>query len=201
MAEEFSGGSAAELAVGTLFLRGAQKDAEVIGRLPKGTVLTLLGESEGGWVKVEVELINGVEQGWVEESAIKGSEQQEIDDNQSRPKTKKKKNKKKTQLPEDELAVIKREPSFSYGVYAGGNYGILSPAYEEVALQGIGGQAGAFISWYLSRDYSLGVELGVTQLNGKESQPADPVTAKSGMARLFDISAVFEYLYKRFRFF
>ncbi|MBM4303746.1 MAG: SH3 domain-containing protein [Deltaproteobacteria bacterium] len=200
-AEEFSGGSAAELSSGTVLLRGAQKDAEVIGRLPKGTVLTILGESEGGWVKVEVELVDGVEQGWIDESAIKGAEQQELDDNRSQAKKKKKKNKKRSRLPEDELAVIKRDPSFTYGVYAGGNFGILSPAYDEVTLQGMGGQGGAFIYWYLSRESSLGVELGVTQLSGSESQPIDSLSVKSGVARLFDVSAVFEYLYQNFRFF
>ncbi len=184
-------------------MRGPQEDAEIVGKLPKGTILTVLGETEGTWTKVEVELVGGVEQGWVDEKSIKGFEQQAAEDAKKETSKKTKKGKRKKRLPDDELAVIKRDPTFAYGIYGGGNYGILSSTYSEPLYQGIGGQGGGFVYWFLDRDMSIGTEVGITQLSGSQGtlDPTDTSSSGKGTARLFDIAGVFEYMYQNFRFF
>lgn len=203
-AEEFSGGTAAELARATNLLRDPQEDAEIIGRLPKATILNLLGNRSGKWLKIEVELVNGVEQGWVDESALKSTVDEEkttSDENGDRKSDEKKsKRGKKRAIPEDELAVLKRDSSFVYGVFGGANYGTLDSSYEQVLFQGIGGQGGGLFSFFLNREMTLGVEVGITQLSGAQA-PTSTGAVKSGTARLLDIAAVYEYLYRNFRFF
>ncbi len=206
MAEEFFGGSAAELATETNLLRGPQEDAEIIGRLPKGTLLSMLGEVSGNWVKIEVELVNGIEQGWIDERAIKSNvieDNKEDNESKKSKKVSSKKEKslnKKRRIPEDEMAVLKRESSFVYGIYGGGNYGILSSSYEEALFQGMGLQGGGFINFFLNRELTLGLEVGGTQLSGSQNT-VEANLVKSGTARLVDIAGVFEYLYRDFRFF
>jgi Bacterial SH3 domain len=200
-AEEFTGGSAAELEVATNLLRGPQENAEVIGRLPKGTIMTLLGDIKEHWVKIEVELLDGVEQGWVEEKSIKLSS---VDENSEFSKNKKKLSKKgkKKSLPADEMVLLRRDSVFNYGIYAGANYGFLTSIYASSAYQGMGLQGGGFLSYFVTRDILLGAEIGLTQLQGTQSV-LDPQTqaALSGTARLLDVAAVLEYLYQSFRFF
>ena len=200
-AEEVSGGNAAELSVETNLLRGPQEDAEVVGRLPKGTILTVLGDSEGAYIKVEVELVEGVERGWIDGSSIKSSSQQEREDEKAEKKSSRAKKKKRKKLPDDELAVIHRDPTFAYGIYAGGNYGILVPSFDSEAYRGIGGQGGGFVQWYLSRESAVGLEVGVTQLSGTQSTLDSGGLLKSGSARFLDVTALYEYLYQSFRLF
>lgn len=200
-AEEFSGGNAAELATEAKLLRGPQDDAEAIGRLPKGTVLTLLGENKGRWVKVEVELVDGVEQGWIEQKAIKSSFSEDNEESGQLGSKKGRKTKKRRRLPEDEIAVLKREAAFNYGVYGGVNYGILASAYEAPLYQGLGVQGGGFFGYFLTPEITLGAEVGFTQLSGSQAQTANSSLVKSGTARLLDIAGVFEYFYRSFRFF
>lgn len=205
-AEEFSGGSAAELVKETNLLRGPQEDAEIVGKLPKGTILTTLGDSEGDFIKVEVELVDGIEQGWISEESVKSSDQQRKDDEKADKKSDKKnrkgKKKKRQKLPDDELAVIRREPTFAYGIYGGGNYGLLASSDSEELYMGFGGQGGGFIHWFLNRESAIGLQLGITQLSGAQAT-INPSTglAKTGTARLFDVTAIYEYLYQQFRFF
>lgn len=202
LAEEFSGGNAAELASDTNLLRGPQEDAEVVGKLPKGTILNLLGENEGSWVKIEVELVGGVEQGWIDEAAIKlETEDGQTDGKTKKENAKKKKPGRKRRIPEDEMAVLKRDSSFSYGIYGGGNYGVMASSYQVELLQGLGLQGGGFVGFFLNRDMSLGVEVGMTQLSGTASAETAANISRSGTARLIDLAAVYEYLYQEFRFF
>ncbi|MCX6101839.1 MAG: SH3 domain-containing protein [Proteobacteria bacterium] len=201
VAEEFSSGSAAELAVQTNLLKGPQEDSEIIGRLPKGTVLTVLEESKGGFVRVEVELIAGVEQGWVDEKSIKDSSL-EVEENKNLNQKKNKRRKKKRRLPDDEMALLRREATFTYGVYLGGNYGVLAATDTASSLyQGIGGQGGGFWRYFIEPDMTLGAEVGVTQIQGATAINQDTNTSLVGSARLLDIAAVYEYLYEKFRFF
>lgn len=190
------------MATETNLLRGPQEDAEVIGKLPKGTILNLLGQTEGQWVKVEVELINGVEQGWIDESAVKNNSGEETKQGTlEKGSEKKKKSGRRRRIPEDEMAVLKRESSFSYGVYGGGNYGTLTLSSQDELLQGMGLQGGGFIGFFIEREMSLGLEVGMTQLAGSQAVSTGTNIATAGTARLIDIAGVFEYLYRDFRFF
>jgi len=69
--------------------------------------LTVLEESKGGFVRVEVELIAGVEQGWVDEKSIKDSSL-EVEENKNLNQKKNKRRKKKRRLPDDEMALLRR---------------------------------------------------------------------------------------------
>lgn len=184
-------------------LRGPQEDAEAIGRLPKGTILTILGESKGRWVKVEVELVDGVEQGWIEQKTIKANSFEEIEETGPSTSKKGKKQRKRKRLPDDEIAVLKRESTFNYGIYGGVNYGILDLVdTPEVPLyQGLGVQGGGFFGYFLNPEMTLGAEVGFTQLSGSQAQASGSSVVKSGTARLLDIAGVFEYFYRSFRFF
>lgn len=201
LAEEFAGGNAAELATEAKLLRGPQGDSQAIGRLPKGTILTLMGESKGRWVKVEVELVDGVEQGWIEQKAIKVSSVEDVEESGPSGAKILKRIKKKKRLPDDEIAVLKREAAFNYGIYGGVNYGILASAYEAPLYQGLGVQGGGFFGYFLSPEMTLGAEFGFTQLSGSQAQTGNSNSVKSGTARLLDIAGVFEYFYRSFRFF
>lgn len=163
--------------------------------------MTVLDESKGGFVRVEVELIDGVEQGWVDEKSIKDSAL-EAEENKNLSQKKNKRRKKKRRLPEDEMALLRRDSTFTYGLYLGGNYGVLAATDSASSLyQGIGGQGGGFWRYFIAPDMTLGADVGVTQIQGATAINQNTNTSLVGSARLLDITAVYEYLYQEFLFF
>lgn len=201
-AEEFRAGNAAKLSKKADLRKEPRVGSPVVGRLPRGTILTLTGETQGRFVKVEVELVDGQATGWIAETAIEQNKEvsekktDELDsefEEVTNPVPRKKR--RRAAVPTDESVLLSREPSFNYGIFAGGNYGITNTQFNENIYTGIGYQAGGFFSFFLGNQFTLGAELGYTKVQGTA---IDLTQAGYG---LLDIGVIFEYMPDRFRLF
>jgi hypothetical protein len=154
------------------------------GRLPEGSLLRLLGKRKGSYENVEVELTDGIAEGWVRRKMLnlKVQEQQqenwekkerrkgvsEGDDTKRKPRRS-----DKMYIPEDEELLLKRHTSFFYGLvfevpvaYIQDNLGNLftGPNYR----------LGAHVGFYLTKSMPMRFEVAYARMAGT-SDPASPV--------------------------
>lgn len=188
------------------------------GILPKGTLLRLTGEQEGGLYSVEVELEQGTMEGWVRQDRLNLEEQQR---EQEASKAKKKsdavvdKEKTKTEtvttlapkprkrarlrVPSDESLLLHRETSFFFGVHGGMNWGMIRAldGATEYAYSGMGFTAGGHFGMFLAKVIPVRFELTYTNLSGADSTTGN-TTLGAGFA---DIGASIGYLVDDFELF
>ncbi len=206
---EESTGSAAQLVRESVLKKDPNNDASSLGRLPKGTIMTLKGEQQNGFVEVEVELEEGSIQGWVLQKDINrrargedveeaGDEKFQVDEGDE--KVKRIRPRGKISVPKDEGLLLKRDSSFFYGVQAGGSYGILQSTSTD--YMGIGITAGGHLGFFLDRAVPMRLEVGFTQLAGTSNQDVgitigcvDAAASISYMIDRFELFGTLSFLY------
>lgn len=185
-------GDALELSQETILLNSPKKSASPIGKLPKGTILTFQGEKENGFAFVRVELVDGEAEGWVAEKAIQVPKSSEkIQEAAPNAKIVRKGPPKRSQVPKDEAALIRRELSFLYGVYLGTNFSVINTQFTEGLYTGMGVAAGGHVGFFVDKDLTLRGEFGYSLVNGA----GDGGSVGFG---LFDIGAHLDYNLDRF---
>lgn len=153
------------------------------GRLPDGSVLTVIGKQRGDFQLVEVVLEDGSKlEGWVNMNAIEPLE------NSAKTKTKTRafdnRPAKRIVIPPDEGLLLRREPSFYFGVQLGGNFAIIQPAQTitENSYLGVGFLGGGFIGFYLDNNIPLRFEVNYLQFAGTD--PNDVTGSQGGLNKL-----------------
>jgi hypothetical protein len=170
---EDSPGSAAQVVREVHLKKDPSDDAPSLGRLPKGTILTLRGDRRNGFAEVSVELETGSIDGWVRiDSLNKRARGEDVDDGSSeririqegeeevdvpRPRS-------RIAIPKDEGLLLRRDSSFFYGVQVGGAFAITQSASTDYF--GIGLVGGAHLGFYIDRNLPMRVEVSYLQQNG-----------------------------------
>ncbi len=153
--------------------REARDTAASYGVLPAGTLLKITGEAEGNFYPVEVELEKGSLEGWVPANLL-GLEEQ---DREQRAQTPAKVEgttaplvaKKNRRIPKDETLLLRREPSFFYGVGAGPLLSIIN-AIDGNSFSGIGISAGGHVGFFLGPELPLRIEVLYNGLSGADAR-------------------------------
>lgn len=194
-------GSAASTVREVVLKKEPSEDAPSLGRLPKGTILTLKGERRNGFAQVDVELESGTADGWVRIDALnrrargedvdEGSSgklriTEEEESGETRPRS-------KIVVPKDEAVLLRRESSFFYGLQAGGNFAIIQS--DATDYMGIGLVGGAHLGFYLDRAFPARLEVGYLQMAGTS---VDDFPLNFGF---IDTSVSVGYLIDRFELF
>src|SRR5688500_13022204 len=194
-------GTAAQLIQETSLRKEASEDAKSLGRLPKGTVLTLQGDRKNGFVFVEVELEDGSIEGWVRTEALNrqargdddGDDEDEASDKKAKPDEPEEpppqRPRTRVSVPKDEGLLLRRDPTFFYGLQAGGGLVVMVPAAVESTFIGPGFGVGAHLGYYVDRNIPIHVELGYSQLTGSDEK-TPPDTIQFGF---LDIAAIATY--------
>jgi hypothetical protein len=204
LAEDDSG-IAAELKQDAELYREPSLTAPSAGKLPKGTILTLAGERKGDFVSVQVELVDGEASGWVKASALADSTADSDEETPDRDalapkagtktKTKLEPPKKKPFLPKDESLLLRRDPSFLYGIFGGPSFHIVDSQFTNLVYMGVGFHAGGYAGIFLDRSATLKFQVHYTAPGG---------TAEDGSTvsmRLLDIALLGEIFWKQVRLF
>lgn len=150
-------------------------DSESLGLLPAKSIVTLTGEEKGKFVQVEVELEEGVVQGWIESKSLTKKEAPEEGESEEEEekkiiKVRKAKKKKKTiPVPGDEGILLGRKPTFSYGFVGGGHLDFLSVQDPQDSLSGYGFMGGATLSFLLDPTFRLRTEVDYAVHSGTNS--------------------------------
>ncbi len=161
----------------------AEENAPLLGRVPKGTVVRYQGKSKNGFVQVEVELVQGSVAGWLpvmaapkrfqEESTavvdaedsqdkLRRSDDTEESEVTSRPS-------RRVKVPSDEGILLRREPTFFYGVQAGGGAALLDAGVVSADyFVGPSLFGGGHVGYFLSRAIPVRFELNYNLEAGSE---------------------------------
>ncbi len=157
----------------------------MIGRVPKGTVVKYSGKAKGEFLEVEVELTQGSVQGWIPLFAVprRVREDAGVSDSQSsgpdtRPEIRRTEEDqleesyrpiRRVKIPSDEGILIRREPSFFYGIQAGGGVALMSaPAVSSNFFMGPAIYTGAHVGYFLSRVVPIRFEVNYALMSGTE---------------------------------
>jgi len=172
-------------------------ESENLGILPRGSLVQLRGETKQDFVSIDVELEEGFVSGWVPSQKIK------VETAKMSPKAPQEKKaspfatsrKERMQIPRDESVLLRREQSFFYGVYAGGNFGIITAPNKEY-FWGMGGQGGGTAGMFIIPSFATRLEVGYTRyFTGGENQ-GDPLSIG-----FLDFALSGEYELDRLQFF
>ena len=150
-------------------------DSESLGLLPAKSIVTLTGEQKGKYVQVEVELEEGVVQGWIESKAlakkeVREEEQEEESDQKIINVRKAKKKRKTIPVPSDEGILLGRQPTFSYGFFGGGHLDFMSVQIPEDSVSGYGFLGGVTLSFVLDPTFRLRTEVDYAVHSGVNSK-------------------------------
>jgi hypothetical protein len=166
----------------------ASDSSASIGRLPKGTMVTIQGERQGNYIPILVELEDGGKlEGWIPADALESSEG-EVDDGS--PHKSKRLRPKRIQIPEDEKLLLKRERSFMYGIFGGGTMAFITSVVTQPVYSGFGFVGGGEVGLFVGDNLPIRVELGISQYNGTASQ--DPLNLNFGF-NFLDLNVVPTY--------
>ncbi len=185
----------------------------MLGRIPKGTVVRYQGRAKNGFVEVEVELVQGSVTGWLpvsaapkrfqDESPSAGDDEDEdgkslrrSDDTEENEQTYRPL--RRVKVPSDEGILLRREPSFFYGIQAGGggamlDAGVVSADY----FVGPAVWAGGHVGYFLSRAIPVRFELNYNLQSGAEpTQKIAPISIG-----FVHVGASISYLLEQFELF
>lgn len=173
-----------------------------LGRLPKGSIVTQKGERKDKFYRIEVELEDGVVEGWVPEDALteasKGNAKEEKPDPEAaregpeepaerlRPSG-------RLRIPKDEGLLLRREQSFLYGLQVMPEYDILATDIDTSTYTGIGYTVGAFVGLYLAPNLTVNLEGNYAVVSG--TGDGNGVFLQFGF---FEVNAQIHYLIERF---
>lgn len=177
----------------TILYNGPTTNSGAVGKLPKGTVLIFLGEKEAGFVFVRVELVDGEAQGWVRGKTIQSASAEETKklEKGSQSPLLKKGPLRRGAVPPDEALLLRRVPTFLYGLYLGGSLNIINTEFTEDLFNGVGFSGGGHLGFFLSKDLILGGDIGYTLTNGSNADG----NVSFG---LFDVGMHLDYSIDRF---
>ena len=191
-------GDAVQIKRETRLRRDPTEDSPSLGRLPPGTILTMKGSRRGKYLRVEVELEGGdALEGWIESESLDrpARELESVTDNEKRkPRIKS----GRISVPEDEGLLLRREPTFSYGLFGGANYSFLQTQYSNDFYSGIGFGGGGHIGYFVLPDLIARLEVGFNRLNGTS---ATDTTGLSLSFNFLDIAIVPSYTISNFEIF
>lgn len=191
--------------------KGPDESSAVLGRIPKGTVVKHSGKAKGDYLEVEVELTQGSVEGWIPAFAAPARVRDEsgaTDDGPSasgEPRrsepdepTDSYRPVRRVKIPSDEGLLMRREPSFFYGVQGGGGLSILSaPAVSANFFMGPAIMAGAHAGYFLSRVVPVRFEVNYHLLNGNDPEGK----AKSIAIGFIQVSGSISYYLEQFELF
>lgn len=171
------------------------------GTLPPGTLLRLLGKRKEGFEKIEVELVDGIAEGWVERNALNLKDQEKAlekwDNREATQKNKQLKGsqeyvRKKIIIPRDELALIRREKSFFYGILLDIPYVFLKDTNDNLFV-GLNYKIGMQGGFYLNNDWPFRMEFALSRVNGA-AYGTSPVGEGQPLELMFtDVRGTVEY--------
>ncbi|MCB0405390.1 MAG: outer membrane beta-barrel protein [Bdellovibrionales bacterium] len=184
-AEEFSANEEARVIFETDLRQRPKEDSRVKGRLPDGSVVILVGKQRGDYQMVEVELEDGTSlDGWVNMNALQRMGGTGAPGGAPDPQKPRRRSRTRMVLPEDESLLLRRKPSFFFGVNLGGNFAVIQPAQpvNPGTYTGVGFIAGGYAGFYLQDNVPLRLEVNYLQMNGSDpniASTADPSLADS----------------------
>jgi hypothetical protein len=165
-------GRASSLIEATDLLQRPSNTSRSLGALPKGTILTLTGETRGNYAAVDVELEDGEVSGWVLLSALAAEDDGEEEDASAatRPPPKKTLKLRKGKIPKDESLLLRREPTFYYGGSVGMGYHIIQSQFDTEVYIGMGPHFDGYFGYFVDNDLSVKFLLGMSSPSGTSSQ-------------------------------
>jgi hypothetical protein len=171
LAEVSREGAVAEVVRDTELFDAAKKGARSFGLLPRGTLLRVTGEAEGPYSPIEVELESGNMEGWVLTERLNLAEQDRELEKERLAKEKQGLNaaapakKKGRRVPQDEALLLRRQPSFIYGLNGGGTYSFIG-AIDNTSYSGLGFTLGAHFGVFLNPRLPLRAEFVYGSFSG-----------------------------------
>jgi hypothetical protein len=207
-------GTAAQLKREVSLRKEPSESSPSLGRLPKGTILTLQGQEKDGFIAVDVELEEGSIEGWLPKDAVSkvGGEDEasvakkkkvEDDDDESEEEAPPPivKPKRKVKIPKDEGLLLRRDPVFFYGIQAGLGESFLHDNQGNL-FTGLALNAGGQVGFYIDRGFTARIEVSYEQLNGSADPNINVQYAFIDMAAIggywlddFELFAGFQYAY------
>lgn len=165
---ETTEGDVGELSSETLLYQKATDESEVLGKVPGGSVFTFLGEKENGFAKIRIELEDEEDiEGWIDSRLLKKPKTPKpVATETPRDKKGPPKNLRRGAVPKDEALLLRRDPSFKYGVYAGPIFSIMSHQYGDGTYSGMGFTGGGFLGLYLDKEILIRGEVGYAAPTG-----------------------------------
>jgi hypothetical protein len=167
--EDTKEGTALQLGKEAVVRSAPESDAPPLGRLPTGTILTSRGVKKGKFILVDVELENDESlEGWINVSTLKETDNDEVTEDtkpKSVPATVRKR-KHTVQVPQDELSVLKRDPTFVYGLQLGANYSFITTNQNSYLYQNPGFAAHLEAGLFLTREIPLMLQVGYSVISG-----------------------------------
>jgi hypothetical protein len=143
--------------------------------LGSGTIVKIRGERENGFVSVEVEIGGKEREGWVLRKALDLDAQDAAalseGANKNPPekeKVSKTRSHEELSVPHDEGLLMRREPTFIYGLLAGGNMTLITDTPGNL-YSGLGFEAGGLFGFFLGKHFQLRTELAFSALGGSRS--------------------------------
>jgi len=193
--------------------KDADENAPLLGRVPKGSVVRYQGKAKNGFVEVEVELVQGSVSGWLpvmaapkrfqdttsggdgddedKQDKLRRSDETEENEAVYRPS-------RRVKVPSDEGILLRREPTFFYGVQAGGGASILDAGVVSADyFMGPAILAGGHVGYFLSRAIPVRFEINYNLQSGSEpTQKIAPISIG-----LVHVGASISYLLEQFEVF
>lgn len=137
--------------------------------------------------------MEGDAEGWVPEKFIQIPEPDEApkDGAEKKGPPKKKEPLKRGAVPKDEALLLKRDPTFLYGVFLGGNFNVIHTQFTNGPFTGVGFTGGGHAGLFLGKDLTIRGEVGYTLTSGV----SDEGNASFG---LVDVGVHLDYSIDRF---
>jgi hypothetical protein len=143
--------------------RGPSKDAETLGVLPVNTIAGDQQGKTGEYKLISVELADGqLLDGWVPVDSVEPLRRRRpAEEDDAAPKKK-----DKIYVPPDEAILLRRNPTFTYGVQAGGNFSMIQTSISTGYSNGLGFMGGGYVGFFLDPNIPVRIEGNVLQANG-----------------------------------
>lgn len=178
--------------------RGPSLTSRKHGFLPGGTLVTLKGERKDELIAVTVELEDRTIDGWMKANGIDMSEDESAavsdglgPEGQKKTHPKAVLHAKRLSVPEDEGLLIRREPTFIYGLRGGTVFSIIEdPAANRYI--GFGFTGGGEIGTFLTAEMPLLLSVAYTAINTYPTTGTTPTGSPVGIGYL-DVGATVQY--------
>ena len=161
--------------------------AQVLGELPKGTIVSSSGTTHGEYTFVDLELDKDKTAGWVKTKLLKNVSfaipQKALSKNSGLSESE---SKNKIYLPLDEVVVLHRDKEMFYGFLLGGNLSIITAQTNSNIYLGPGALIGGELCFFLNQHTAVGA-IGYYQLIAGTS-PVDNLNLAFGLANLGGIA-------------
>jgi hypothetical protein len=185
-------------------LKSPSPTGKSIGRLPRGTVLKVTGALKGKFVQVDVELQDGWETGWVRATDLRKVSKKILGESSGRPSPRSDTTddgsedegdpdyNAKYSIPKDEGILLRREPSFLYGIQLTGGASILT---DEAGANYLGPAfgGGAHFGIFLARNMPLRLEAGYLLTSGTSPEGAVIAAGTPVSVGFFDLGLMVGY--------